>query len=208
MTHARSTHAGSRDASRTAFTYVHFLVSIAIVALVVAMLIPSIERLREKANLVRCKDNLRQIGSALIQYARINNGDFPVSRSIENPHRELLNDLVAAHLTSDHRIYYCPSERRPALGFSDGNFNSGVIGYYYYSAENTPPDPALSKFLRSGVSWPRELNTHMGPNTWIMSDIWVSSLPTSHPGYKKGVNYLMIDGSVGFVDESPRQQFH
>ncbi len=48
----------------------------------------------------------------------------------------------------------------------------------------------------------------MDPKTWVMSDIWVSSLPTSHPGFKKGVNYLMLDGSVGFVGESPRQQFH
>jgi prepilin-type processing-associated H-X9-DG protein len=41
-----------------------------------------------------------------------------------------------------------------------------------------------------------------------MSDVWVSVVPTAHAGYRKGVNYLMLDGSVDFVSQSPRQAFH
>jgi prepilin-type processing-associated H-X9-DG protein len=208
MTYTRSITVTLFPTSRSGFSYVHLLVLIAIVALVVALLIPSVERLREEANLARCKDNLRQIGSALILYAHANGGDLPVSPTVENPHIELISSLAAGQFIGDPRNYYCPSEHRPGLSFSDQNFRSGIIGYYYYSASSVSTDPALSKFLRGGVTWPRLLNTTMNPKTWVMSDIWVSALPTSHAGYKKGVNYLMLDGSVGFVSESPRQQFH
>jgi prepilin-type processing-associated H-X9-DG protein len=191
-----------------AFTFVHCLVVIAIIALTVALLVPTIERLREQANLAMCRDNLRKIGGALILYAHANGGELPVSPTVENPHVELLNCLAAGQFIGDPKNYYCPSDHRPGLSFSDQNLSSGTIGYYYYSAFNASTDPILSKFLRDGVSWPRKLNTAMDPRTWVMSDIWVSSLPTAHSGYRKGVNYLMLDGSVGFVGESPRQQFH
>jgi prepilin-type processing-associated H-X9-DG protein len=208
MTYTRSITSTSFPASRRGFTYVHLLVLIAIIVLAIALLIPSIERLREQASLALCKDNLRKIGGALILYTHANGGDFPVSPTVENPHVELLDCLSAGRFIGDPKSYYCPSEHRPSLSFSDQNFRSGTIGYYYYSALSASADPALSKFLRGGVSWPRKLNVSMDPKTWVMSDIWVSSLPTAHSGYKKGVNYLMLDGSVGFVGESPRQQFH
>jgi prepilin-type processing-associated H-X9-DG protein len=193
---------------RSAFTFVHCLVVVAIIALTVALLVPTIERLREQANLAMCKDNLRKIGGALILYAHANGGELPVSPTVENPHAELLDCLAAGKFIGDPKIFYCPSERRAGLSFSDQNFRSGIIGYYYYSAFNVSTDAAVSKFLRGGVSWPRKVNAAMDPKTWVMSDIWVSALPTSHAGYRKGVNYLMLDGSVGFVGESPRQQFH
>ena len=193
---------------RSAFTLIHLLVLIAIVALLIALLVPEIERLREQSNMALCKDNLRKIGSAISQYTHISGGDLPVSPTVENPHTELLSSLAAAKLTTDPKIYYCPSQRNPSLTFSNQNFSSGIIGYYYYSALDASTDPSLSKFLRGGVTWPRKLNAAMNPKSWVMSDIWVSALPTAHKGYKKGVNYLMLDGSVSFVGDSPRQQFH
>jgi prepilin-type processing-associated H-X9-DG protein len=208
MTYTRSITMTSFPASRPGFTYVHFLVLISIIVLGIALLIPSIERFRQQSNLALCKDNLRKIGGALILYAHAEGGDLPVSPTVENPHVELLRCLAVSQFTADPKSYYCPSEHRPSLSFSDQNFRSGTIGYYYYSAFSASADPTLSKFLRGGVTWPRKLNTTMDPRSWVMSDIWVSALPTSHSGFKKGVNYLMLDGSVGFVGESPRQQFH
>lgn len=205
----RYTIVQSRANASAGFTLVHLVVFIAIVALLIAILIPTIHRLQEQANLARCQDNLRQIGSALLLYARTNQGDFPVSATVENPHLDILDCLAARHPALNPGICYCPSEHRPGLSYSQQNFSAGIIGYYYFSASrlSANPSPPMSKFLRGSVSWPRELNTSMDPKGWIMSDIWVSSLPTAHAAYKKGVNYLMLDGSVGFVAESPRQQF-
>jgi prepilin-type processing-associated H-X9-DG protein len=187
---------------------VQIVVLIAIIALLVALLVPAAERVRQQANLALCRDNLRRVGAELLLYAQADGGGLPVSPTLGNPQTELLCCLAAAKLTGDPRNFYCPSQRRPELCYSDRNFRAGFIGYYYYSAADAGDDPALSKFLRDGVQWPRELNAGMDPKSWVMSDIWVSGLPTAHPGYRKGVNYLMLDGSVGFVQESPRQEFH
>jgi prepilin-type processing-associated H-X9-DG protein len=197
-----------RVMARSGFTIVHFLVVAAIMALAIGLLVPTIERTREKANLALCKDNLRRIGLSLIQYGSAYGGALPVSPTVENPHVELLNSLFAQNPAGDPRCFYCPSEKRPELSFSEANFKAGIIGYYYYSAAAASENHDLSKFLRTELSWPRELNRSMAPKTWVMSDIWISAVPTAHAGYRKGLNYLMLDGSVGFVSESPRQAFH
>src|ERR1700721_391548 len=198
-----SSHSTSCSAAPAAFPYVHLLVLIAIVALLIALLIPTVERTREQSRLTACKENLRRSGSALSLYARANGGFFPVSSTIGNPHAELIASLSAGKFVTGPAEFYCPAQLRPEFSFSEQNYRAGNIGYYYFSAASPGDDPALSKFLRHGISWPRALNLKMSPNTWVMSDIWMSGLPTAHAGYKKGVNYLMLDGSVDFVTESP-----
>jgi prepilin-type processing-associated H-X9-DG protein len=198
----------SRSSARDGFTYAQVLVLIAMITLIVAALIPSIERMREQANLAICKDNLRRIGAWLLAYAGANGGGLPVSPTVENPHTELLAGLAADRAIADPTMFYCPSERRPELSYSPANFRAGIIGYYYYSAAAASPDLSLSRFLRGGVAWPRMLKLGMSPRCWVASDIWLSGVPTAHAGYRKGVNYLMLDGSVDFVSESPRQHFH
>jgi prepilin-type processing-associated H-X9-DG protein len=204
---------GRRGSIRTAprwggFTWVGLIAAAAILALVIAFLIPVIQRSREQANLALCKDHLRQIGIGLLAYAPLNNGFFPVSDTVENPHADLLHCLATNQCVGDMKNYYCPSQSQSAFCFSNQNFQSGVIGYYYYSALRASANPTLSKFLHSGISWPHILNATMNPKSWVMSDIWYSGQPTAHAGYRKGLNYLMLDGSVNFVGESPRQAFH
>jgi hypothetical protein len=190
------------------FTVTHLIVLVAVIALVIAFIIPLTKRTNDSANLALCKDHLRQIGVGLIQYARVGNGDLPVSDTIDGPDPKLIQLLVASHCAGDMKNYYCPAEHDQTLSFSEQHFRSGIIGYYYYSALSSGQNHDLSKFLRSGVSWPRKLSSKMDPLTWLMSDIWVSGVPTAHLGYKKGVNFLKLDGSVDFIGDSPRHAFH
>ena len=190
------------------YTFVQMLVVITLIAVVTAFVVPAIGRARDQANFIRCKDNLRRIGSELILYANANGGQLPVSAAVDSPHLDLLQSLAASHCLADPFNYYCPSQRQPSLSYSPQNFASGVIGYYYYCAQAASSNPNISKFLRSGVSWPRKLNMTMDPKSWVMSDYWISAVPTSHSTYRKGINFLTLDGSVDFVGESPRQVFH
>jgi prepilin-type processing-associated H-X9-DG protein len=60
-----------------AFTIVELLIVLGMIAVLAALLMPSVNKFREQANQAVCASNLRQIGGAFMIYARDNNEKFP-----------------------------------------------------------------------------------------------------------------------------------
>jgi len=59
------------------FTLIEVLVVVAIIALLVAILLPSLKRAREQARIVQCAARLRVIGQALVFYLQANDDVLP-----------------------------------------------------------------------------------------------------------------------------------
>src|SRR3954469_23807997 len=62
---------------RAAFTLVELLVVIGIIALLIAMLLPALNKAREGARSVACLSNMKQIATATIMYANDNKSQMP-----------------------------------------------------------------------------------------------------------------------------------
>jgi prepilin-type N-terminal cleavage/methylation domain-containing protein len=138
---------------RRAFTLIELLVVIAIIALLVSILLPSLNRAKELAKLAVCKTNLHGISIAMNMYTQENRGVFLCADDPVDP----ANPGVWLWMGRGWR-----NPINPYLGYDDGNVGP--------SALFCPSDPSEFKYSATSYAYsmsfyhsPEQINTMTSP---------------------------------------------
>jgi prepilin-type N-terminal cleavage/methylation domain-containing protein/prepilin-type processing-associated H-X9-DG protein len=94
--------------NRKGFTLVELLVVIGIISILIAMLLPALNKAREAAKTVQCLSNIKQVMFGLTRYAQDNRGSLPYSSGLDNVRWAGRLAGHPNHYIQDARVFMCP----------------------------------------------------------------------------------------------------
>ena len=137
------------------FTLIELLIVIAIIAILAAMLLPALQKAREKSRSSACTNNLRQIGFAITSYSTDYQWLFLQSRHFFGKDIGATTDKI-----SWSGVLCTKSEDNVATGYIDYDWKRNGYAYGVWQCASEPP-------IRCNIGWGNvhyQIGSHLSAN--------------------------------------------
>jgi prepilin-type N-terminal cleavage/methylation domain-containing protein len=179
---------------KNAFTLIEVLVVVAIIALLVAILLPSLARARDQAQTVACASNIHQLFYGWTMYAQDNKDRYPGSthdfgmdwlgydnenRATGYGHGRAPEDgVIYKYMSDQSKAYTCPAHDKPSWAGEE---------FWYYSYKNVA--------IMSGARAETVIASHYPRKNFSTQNHWNT---TDHPMQYKDAVPLLVESLITF----------
>ncbi len=177
---------------------IELLVVIAVIALLAAVLMPSLVKAKSRAKRIQCASSLKQIGLSFKQWSLDHTNSYPMLLSTNFGGTK---EWIATGETFRHfevmsnelntpRILACPNDagRVPARSFATTVSNSNVSYFVGVDADDTNPQMFLAG--------DRNITNHLGLRSGLVAWATNESVGWNHQMHGLQGNVALADGSV------------
>ena len=142
----------SCDRNSAAFTLIELLTTVALVAILIALILPALNSMKEKANAAKCVGNLRILAQGISMYAGENNGLYPRLGQVDGPNNppfwgEMIDPFVGRH----SKAYLCPVQRGKWAIPDEGEKQPASLGFTYAGAWYAGISYGINAAIGTGV---------------------------------------------------------